>query len=63
MRWLVFLKEKNNHYKDIQMDYTVLSSLSADGSIIEYLHPYTDADDNDGNDFEADDSRLKPGST
>ena len=65
LRWLVFLKNNNKHYKDIQIDYEVLQTLPVNGFIYDSLRSYNDTDDGDDDDDSidafADDGGLEEG--
>ena len=64
LRWLVFLKNNNEHYKDIEIDYVVLQNLPVNGSIFHSLRSYDedndDTDDDNSIDAFADDGGLEP---
>ena len=55
------MKANNDHCKDAEIDYQVLSNLPTNGLTFDSLRTYTNEDNDDFEDNEADEGGLEPG--
>ena len=59
--WLVFLKNNNEHYKDIEINYPILSTLPMNGFIFYSLGLYADNNEEEVHNLEVGEGGLELG--